>query len=54
MDLRSYGRLTSGSRGRQRHCTQEAGTYFLYRPEGGTEVQLLSLDDAGEGLQRNQ
>ena len=30
----------------QTHCTQEAGTYWLYRPEGADEIQLYCLDDA--------
>ena len=34
--------------GPQANCTQEAGTYFLYRPEGAAELQLLCLDDAGD------
>jgi tetratricopeptide (TPR) repeat protein len=30
----------------QTHCTKEAGTYWLCRPEGSDEIQLFCLDDA--------
>ena len=39
----------------QSHCTKEAGTYWLYRPEGSDEVQLFCLsEDGGVGPLQQQ
>jgi tetratricopeptide (TPR) repeat protein len=33
----------------QTHCTKEAGTYWLCRPQGSDEIQLYCLDDGESG-----